>query len=117
MVLVITARGQGLAIGTEGHALHGAGVAGEGWAQRLTPGHIPQQDDGLVVNPARGHGLAIGTEGYALHEVVVVAGEAFGPGAGAWPHPTEMVGVDTARGQGPAIGTEGHAHHGVWCGR
>ena len=56
--MVLTARGQGLAIGTKDHAQHGVGLAGERFIQLLVARHVPQADG--VVATAGGQGCAIG---------------------------------------------------------
>ena len=65
---VVTARGQRLAIGTEGHGRDRVAMAFEG-SEQLPRGHIPELEGGVVT--ARGQGLAIGTEGHGSDRVAM----------------------------------------------
>ena len=64
--LVLTRRGEALAVGAEGDAQHAVFMAHERWAERLAALGIPEPH-GLVL-ARRGEALAVGAEGDALHD-------------------------------------------------
>src|SRR5262249_59303248 len=99
---VTVAGGQGLAVRAERHGVDSAVVAGEGAADLLAGGHIPQPD--AAIAEAAGQGLAVPADGH--RGTAVVAGE----GGGALPASGRRPGPEPAPRDGqypPAPGAAG----------